>query len=806
MMDGLGQDVRYAIRSLFKNPAFSLVALVTLALGIGANTAIFSVVNGVILRPLPYPDSHELVQVLERSNRGGLMRVAWPNFVDWREQSASFDALTAYGSGTTTVLGGEEPAWTPAATISEDFWAVFGVAPVAGRLTNADDHAPDAAPVAVVSESFAREVLGGMDAIGRMVEAFGVRREVVGVLPADFAFPANAELWTPIPAQGDSRTAHNWTVVGRLRDGVSVEGAAEELDVLTRRIVASAAADEPSDYLAVGARTESLRASMVGDVSRPLFILLGAAGFVLLVACTNLASTLLARATVRSRELAVRSALGAGRGRLLRQLLTESIVLSGVGALAGLGVASGALSVIRSTGGATLPRLEGVTLDATVGLFTLAVTVLTALAFGLLPALRGTEGAQADALRNESRGNAGVRGRSWNVLVAGEVAMALILLAGSALLMRSFVSVLSEDPGFDGSDVVMTPVALSGVKYPDLDAHRMFWDGILEQAEGLSGASAVGLIDSPPMGGGASNGRVQLDGDPNKTGDGLYVVVSAGAFDALDVPLLQGRVFDERDGPDAPHSVVVSRSFARRYWPDENPLGKQVSGGGMDDYWDADPVVYGTVVGVVGDVRFRDLTRTGEPTVYWHYRQRPFRIAYGGTLVAESATGDPSVVAPDLRQLVRDVDPDVAVRLRYMDELVAASVAERRFTLFILGGFGLLALVLAGAGIYGVVAYTVARRTREMGIRLALGAAPDSVRWLVVGHAMRPVSFGVLSGVAGGIALSGVLETLVYGISPNDPVTFIGVAVLLFATAVLASWIPASRGTRVDPIVTMRAE
>lgn len=805
-MEGLGQDVRYALRSLIKNPGFAAVALVTLALGIGANTAIFSVVNGVMLEPLPFEESHELVWVEELANTGRPMSVAWANFRDWRRDSRSFDAMTAFGGGTTTVLGGAEPAWTQTALVTEDFWRVFPVVPVAGRLTVPEDHVEGAAPVAVVGERLAREVLGGVDVVGRTVEAFGLSLEVVGVLPADFDYPTGAGVWSPIPPQGESRTAHNWSVVGRLRNGVAAEAASLEIDAIMKRIASVADGDEPSDYLAVGARAVSLRTRIVGDVRQPLYILLGAAAFVLLVACTNLASTLLARATVRSRELAVRSALGAGRKRLIRQLLTESLILSSGGALAGLVVSAGILSLIRATGASSVPRIDVVRMDGTVLLFTLGVTLLTALAFGLLPALRGAEGAQADALRTEARGNAGFRGRSWGLLVGTEVALALVLLAGSAILVRSFVAVLSEDPGFDGSDIVMSSVAISGVKYPDLEDHRLFWDALLAEARAMPGASAVGLIGGPPLTRGWPNGRVSLDGDPSKPGDGVYMVVSPGAFEALDIPVLQGRSFDERDGPDAPHAVVVSRSFAERHWPGEDPIGRQVDGGGMDNYWDADPPVYGTVIGVVGDIRYRDLTLDGRPVVYWSYRQRPFRILRGGTLLAESSTGDPALLAPALRDVIRRADSDVAVRLRYMSDLVADSVAQRRFLLVILGGFGAVALVLAGVGIYGVVSYSVARRNREMGIRLALGAAPASVRTMVLGGAMRPVVLGLAVGVVGSLAVSGVLESLVYQISPTDPATLAGAAFVLFATGAMASWLPARRGTRVDPMVTMRAE
>ena len=805
-MGDVWQDVRYAVRGLVRTPGFTAVALVTLALGIGANTAIFSVVNGVLLSPLPYESPDELVAIHERSARGDEWSVAWGNFRDWRSEARSFRAMAAYGAGTTTVRGGGEPVWATVATVSEDFWKVFPVRPVAGRLTVPADHREGAGPVVVVSRAFAREVLGGDDVLGRTVEAWGVRAQVVGVVPSGFAFPPEAEIWTALAPQGESRTGHNWSVVARLAEGVSADAAGREVDALMRRIAATAGADEPSEYLAAGTVTVPLLEELVGSARRPLGILLGAAALVLLVACANLASTLLARGTARAHELAVRSALGARRGRLMSQLLTESAVLALGGAAVGLVVAIGALRVLRAVGSASVPRLENVGVDGTVLAFTLGAALVTALAFGLLPALRSTGRGQAEALRSGARGNAPLQGQVWGVLVATEVALALVLLVGSGLLVRSFVAVLSEDAGFDPGDVALARVAPDNTKYLAPEDHVRFWEDLLARAGAVPGVAAVGLISSEPLAGFVPNGRVSLDGDPTKLADAAYVVASAGTFQALDIPLLQGRGFQESDGPDAPHVVLVSRSFARRYWPGEDPVGKQVSGGGMDDYRNADPIVYGTVVGVVGDVRYRDLTREGEATVYWHYRQRAGRIRGGATLLVEAAGGAPAGLAPAVRATIRRVDPDVAVEPRLMDELVSASVAQRRFLLLVLGGFAGVALILAGVGIYGVVSYAVARRTREMGIRMALGAEPASVRSLVLGRSLRPVFVGLFVGVAGGLGLSRVLRGLLYRVPATDPLTFVAVSGLLLGAAVLATWVPATKGTRVDPITAMQAD
>lgn len=813
MMETVWQDVRYGFRSLVASPGFTVVALVTLALGIGANTAIFSVVNGVLLEPLAYEEPHELVWVDEASVRGTSMSVAWRNFVDWRETTADrLEGLAAYGARNPTVLGGAAPVRVPGGTVTQDFWKVFPVTPLAGRLTLPEDHVEGAAPVLVVSRSLARDVLGALDpgsALGRSIEVGGRSFQVVGVLPDAFDFPQGARHWSPaeLGTQSDSRTSHNWSVVGRLAPSASRSGVEEQLDAFQSRLAADVSPDE-MDYMGIGVNVVPLQAELVGDVRTPLFILLGAAFFVLLVACTNLASTLLARGTVRAREMAVRSALGGTRARLIRQLLTESLLLSLGGGAAGLVLAALMLRLLRALGAGSVPRLDAVALDGNVLLFTLVAAVGTSLVFGLLPALRSSEGAQADTLRSESRGNAGRKGGTWDVLVAAEVALALVLLAGSGLLVRSFVAVLQEDPGFHAADVTSAALSLSPARYPDGDDHVRFWDATLERARLLPGVSAAGILTSRPLSS-IPNGRLSLDGDPEKYADGWYVVASSGAFQALDVPLLQGRLFDERDGPDAPHAVVVSQSFVEEYWPGQDPLGHRVTGGGMDNFWSADPPIWGTVVGVVGDVRFQDLERSGQPTVYWNYRQRPFRAMYGVTLFAESANGDPSSVAQPLRSLLQDADPDLPIRMENMRAVVAESLGERRFMLFVLGGFAALALILSGVGVYGVVSYSVARRTREMGVRLALGAAPESVRRMVFKGALRPVLLGLLLGVGSALAILAVLGShsrLLYQVEPTDPLTYAGVTAVLLGTGILASWLPAYRGTRVDPMITMRAE
>ena len=476
MVEGLIQDLRYGVRTLIKSPGFTLVAVITLALGIGANATVFSIVDGVLLEPLSYENPEELVWVAERTQTGGTNWVAWPNYRDWRAESRTLRALAAYDRRTTTVLGGDQPVLAPVASVSQDFWSVFPVRPRAGRLTGPEDHVEGGAPVAVVSEALARQALGGEDAVGRLIEVSGVWYEVVGVVPPGLDFPSGTQVWTPAERtpKSQSRSSHDWRTVGRLVKGMAAADAEDELDPLTVRLVAPHMGDQGAEWLASGVMVTSLQERMVGDTRRPLFLLLGAAAFVLMVACTNLASTLLARGTTRARELAVRSAIGASRTRIVRQLLSEATLLAFVGGAAGIVLTHVTLKGIRTVSAGSIPRMGNVSLDGRVLLFTLGVTLITALAFGLLPALRARENDQAGTLRTEGRGNSGFRGRVWGTLVAAEVALALVLLTGSGLLIRSFNAVLAEDAGFDGEDVVFSGVALSQIKYREYDDHRVF--------------------------------------------------------------------------------------------------------------------------------------------------------------------------------------------------------------------------------------------------------------------------------------------------------------------------------------------
>jgi predicted permease len=588
-----------------RSPGFTFAGVVTLALGIGANAAIFSVIHGVLLTPLPYDEPEALVQVREVTSTGGTMAVAWRNFQDWDTELASFQGLTAYTSGPTTVLGGDRPMNLRVASVSQDFWDVFRIVPIRGRLTTAEDHTPESPPVLVISQSLWENDFASRPLDEIVLEVGSARAQVVGVVPTDFDYPNGAQLWGQAEPHGNtSRTSHNWRVVGRLAAGTSMAIAEQEADALTKLIVQDEPDADPR-FIAHGASTITLRERMVGASRTPLMLLLGAAALVLLVACTNLASTLLARGTTRSRELDIRSSLGAGRARIVRQLLTEGFVLSLLGGAAGILLAVVLTRTLQTLGPASLPRLEGVGINGTVLAFSGVVAIGSTLIFALFPALRLTR-SSGTALRGGSRGNTvDHRGPVWKLLVGTEVALALVLLTGSGLLVRSFGQLMTEDLGFDGQDVATAPMALSQIKYEAPADHARLYDELIAELEAHPGVVSAGVMTSLPASGSLPNYLMELDGDLSKTATGGYVLANRGAFEALDVPLLRGRHFDERDGPDDAHVAMVSESFAEEFWPGEDPIGKQVTGGGMDNFWEERR--FAEVVGVVGDMRVRDV-------------------------------------------------------------------------------------------------------------------------------------------------------------------------------------------------------
>lgn len=810
-MSVLLHDIRYAIRTLRRNPGYTVAALLTLVIGIGATVAVFSVVRGVLLAPLPYPQPDALVYLLEENGTGGRMGSAWRNFLDWRERQRTFESIAAYSrNNQTTILGLGRAVRVGVSDVSAGFFGTLRVSPLHGRVMLPEEHERGAPPAVVVSDGFWRTYLGSdPEFMDRQIDVGGYLARVVGIMPPGFSFPTGADIWIPaeIKAQSESRTAHNFRVVGRLAAGADVDRGEADLTTITAAFLREdpGAADESwfEGFYPRRAHAEPLLKSMVGDTRRPLLILLGASFLVLLVACSNLASAMLARGAARAREYSLRRSIGADHGQLVRHVLTESAVLSLTGAGLGVGFAALAIRALPALAPAGIPRIDEVRLDGVVLAVALGLAILTSLLFGLLPALRVNDGDVAETLRSGARGGvARGRHRVWNTLIAVEVALALTLLTGSGLLLRSFRTVLGVQPGFRTTDVLTATVNPPATRYPDGETRRLYLDNLLRELEGTPGIASVGLVSAAPMTG-VANGDLSIrDGAGNSiTAD--YQVASAGYFDAMGIPLVRGRLFDDHDNAAAGHVVVVSEAFAREAWPGDDALGKQMTGGGMDDFWDQDK--WATVIGVVGDIRQTDLTAAPEPVAYFPYSQRPYRT-WSMTVTARPARGDAAGLGPAIRDVVRDMDSDVPVTFRTIEARISDSLVPRRFTMLILVLFAASALALAFVGIWGVVAYAVARRTREIGIRMALGADAKSVCRLVQRGYLRAAALGAGAGLLLAFSLTRLLRSLLYEVEPGDPVTIAGVIAMLGIAAWVASWVPARRTAGISPMETMRAD
>ena len=796
--DAFLQDARYAARRLSTNWGFTLLIVFTLSLGIGATTSVFSVINGVLIRPLPYPESSRLVAVAERNASGGTMDVAEPNFVDLHEQNRSFDVLASYGSGPTTVLGGSEPALATVAEVSSDFFPVMAVAPVSGRVFTREETLPGGIATAVVSYDYWRDQLGGeITFANRTLTIFGKTVQVVGVMPQGFDFPDASNVWIPEPLDGiASRSAHNLELVGRLRSGVDLAHARGDLGVIYARLKSTYG----DGMDATGFDLRTLQEKLVGSVERPLLLLLGAAAFVLLIACTNVASTLLAAAARRRGEMALRAALGASRSRVLRQLTTEGVLLSLLGAAGGLALAAAMLRALVSLApAAALPRASEIRLDATVVVFAVAVGMLAAIASSLLPALRASSASIGRQMG--TRGDVAAGGAVWSALVATEVALAILLLLGSGLVAKSFSKVLSIDPGFKNEGVLTVQIALPQSSYPDEASLEAFFQRVIPAVAAIPGVQHAGASTNLPFTGMIGNGSISIEGQTPHDGYGDYAVATSGFFSAFGIPLKRGRLFDDRDRAGAPDVAVVNQVLANKYWPGEDPIGKRIHDLTYDNYG---PDRWVTVVGVVGDVRNRSLTATATPLVYVNPQQRPQRSRYA-YLTLRSAL-PPAALQRSVQALLRQLAPGVPAKFETMNALMASCVAGRLLSSSVLGVFAAVALILAAIGIYGVVSYQVVQRTREMGVRMALGARPGQVRGMVVGSSMRIVAVGLIAGAVAFPLLTHAIQSLLYGVDAIDPGTITGVLLLFGAVAAMASLIPAHRATRVDPLVALRSE
>lgn len=801
MLEAVWRDIRIGVRSLARTPGFVVTAVLTLALGTGATTAVFTVVRGVLLKQPPYPEPEQLVVLRERNEAGHEIAVSRPNFDDWRRSASSFEHLATLpgASGETTVLGGVEPVRARIASVGAEFFPLLRVSPVQGRVFGDDESRPGQAPVVVVSHAFWRDALGApADLAGVVVRARGLAAPVIGVMPPTFDYPYGTDIWFPGDQLPDNstRTAHNHRVIGRLADGVSLEAARAEMTGLANRLFAE---HGPENDDAVDVVVRPLREERAGDAARTLALLFGAAGFVLLIACVNIASVLLARGTTRVGEVAVRSALGAGGGRIARHLVTENLLLATAGGATGVGLGWLLLQATLTLNPDALPAGTHVALDARVLGFALLVTVVTTVVFGLGPSLLLARTSPALLVRSGGRGSSrGIRGRTWTTLVAAEIALALVLLVGSGLLVRSFQKLLQVDPGYDTSDVLIAGLSLPAEVYPtEADVSRTLAE-LQTAARAVPGVTAVGGAVSVPLASGGMDGTMEVEGRA-EPGYADYRVVLPGYFDALDIDVVEGRVFASGDDLEAPRVAVVNRTLADEYWPGRSPIGRRVRGTTNDRYDD-----WLTVVGVVDDVHHESVLAPVRAELYVSGLQRPNRAAFM-SLTVESAV-EPAHLAGPLRHAIRRVAPQVPAELETFDHVAARDVADRRFALVVLGAFAVVALLLAAVGIYGVVSYSVGRRTREIGIRIALGAEPGRVMRSVQSQMLPPVAIGSAVGVAGAYYLSRFMGSMLVDVDPIDPSTFAAVTLLLILTAAFATWVPARRSTRVDPMEALAEE
>jgi predicted permease len=810
-------DCRYSLRQLRRSPGTTAVMVFTLALAIGATTAIFSVVYGVLLRPLPYSDANRIMAVFEVNSKGGWSHLADPNFDDFRDQNRSFETIAKYSAYVVSVSGASQPTRTMVAHVSPDFLKVFGIQPILGRDFTIGDAKKGAAPVILVSYGYWRQYLGSSPDLSQShLKIDDAVFSVVGVLPAGFQFPADVGLWLPTDLNGEnqSRTAHNYSAVGHLRDGVTVEQANRDISAIARRI--RDASSEQGDYLLKGGIVMPLQDSITGKARPALLVLLGAVGFLLLVACANVANLLLAQAAVRNRELAIRSALGAARGRLIRQFLTEALLLALVGG--GLGVLGAYWGVAGLIGLApqNLPRLDSVSISIPVLVFALLLSAAVAVSLGLFAAVRATSGDLRKDLGEGGRGQAGSQSsqRVGRAIVAAQIAITLVLVVGAGLLGRSLMKVLEVNPGFRVDKIVTMDVSLPWVEDPKAKAGQaIFFSNLMDRLKQIPGVRKVGAISGLPMVEGLPDGMflVMTQNEIPKTMDGLvatfqqkerlgvadFGVATDGYFEALGIPMIRGRIFDEHDGPNSPHVAVISESLARDRWPNQDPIGHTIEFGNMDG-----DLRLLTIVGIVGDIHDYGLDVPPRPTVYVNLFQRP-RAAITVTMLSDA---DTRLVTSAARGIVQDLNPEIPLRFQMFSQVYSASLGSRRFNVILIGFFGIVALLLATAGVFGVMAYSVSRRTREIGVRVALGAGSGDVLRMILSQGLRTIFMGVAIGIAGSLALTRTVESLLFGVTATDPVTFGGVTLLLVGVALLACFIPARRATKVDPMVALRYE
>ena len=803
-LDELRQDVLYAVRVLRKNPAFTATAVLTLALGIGANSAIFSVVNAVLLRPLPFKDSGRLVLVFSTAKDGNRHDVStYPDYADWRNQNRSFSDMAAYTNRSMTIGIGDESVLAQGKRVTTNIFDVLGVQPVLGRAFRTEENRPGSSNVVILGDRFWQRQFGSSPSVlGRTIRINEEPYTIVGVMPPTFQIDDEERFYLPLPI--DSSRGHGFLrVVGRLRPGVSVSQAQSDMGLIAEQL----ARIYPKSNNGVGVNLVSLAAGLVGEVRFAFYLMLGVVAAVLVIACANVAGLMLARGATRQRELAVRAALGAGRGRLARQLLAESLLIALGGGMLGLLAANWTSRLLATVLSEHfhVPRVNETSTDLSVLLFTIVVSVATGAMFGTFPAFASASPDLNDALRDASRSTTGARApRIRSGLVVLETALALVLLAGAGTLLKTFLSLRSTDPGFETSHVLAVDMWLPQPRFAQREARARFYDDALRRVEALPGVRSAAFVADLPLNGGTDSQGFHIVGRPDpapgKTYSAGFNIATAGYFETMGIPVRAGREFTDSDRMTTTPVIVINETAARRFWSGESALGRQI-----DLPLSRNTSVVLTVVGVTGDVRHVGLAIPPRPEIFVHSMQS--LLPWSWLVLAVRAHGEPAPLAESVKAALREVNPNVPIeRANTLDEVVSRSIVGPRIYTFLLGTFAALAVLLAAIGLYGLISYTVSQRTHELGVRVALGAARPEIVRLVLGQGLRLAAVGAAVGLAGAIATTRLVGSLVKDVEPNDPATFALVTTVLLAAALFAAYLPARRASRVDPMIALRSE
>ncbi|HKA18434.1 MAG TPA: ABC transporter permease [Blastocatellia bacterium] len=811
-MDALAQEIRLSLRTLLKNPSFSIIAILALALGIGVNSSIFSVVNGVLLKPLAYKDPGQLIRIWEKWGGFDQGSVSYPNFKDWRERNQSFEKMAAYRWTGFNLTGVEQPERLSARQVSSELLDVLGVSPAVGRNFGADEDREGASPVAIISDSLWKRRFGGNQSVlDQRLILNDQPYQIVGVLPSNFNYLGKSDVLVPIEAAKErslkERSWHPGTqVIARLKSGVNPEQARADMTSIAGALGEQYPDSNKEHWVTLG----SLYDALVGDVRKLLLLLLAAVGFVLLIACANVANLMLARASARQKEIAIRSALGASRFRIIRSLMVESVMLALIGGVLGLLTAYWGTGMALKALPDALPRVNEIKVDANVLLFTLVASIITGLVFGVAPALQASNPNLNEMLKEGGRSGSSGRQGLRSALVVAEIAISLVLLVGSGLLIRSFIALNRVNPGFDDRNLLTFDVSLSSKEFAEAPKVRRFFMQLLEKIEALPGVQRAGTTDLLPLGGSDSENQFFITNRPRPSPSELPLamsyITSPGYLTAMKIPLLQGRFFEDSDTLASTSVMVIDENMAAQYFPGESPLGQHIS-----IPTGPDKTIDFQVVGIVGHVKQQNLDTTEGalvgPQMYVPMHQIPDEFIFSASTIVVRTSDKPSTYVSPIREALASIGGNATLSdAKTMEQLRGDVIADRRFTLILVGVFGVLALVLASIGIYGVISYSVEQRTREIGIRTALGASPRRVLGMVLRDGAKLAIIGIAIGTAGALVLTQFIRAFLFSVSPSDPLTFTGIAFVLSAVAIIASYVPARRAMKVDPNTALRCE